>query len=156
VRPFRLDDHRCFACGTLNEQGMRLMLHVEHSRAWTELELERRFEGWAGIAHGGILCTILDEVMAWALVGQDNWGLTAQLRVDFRHPVPVQHPIRAEGEIVRTRRRVVETTGRIVDAVEGRLLATAEATYLAAPPGRKAELQAHYGFRYVEPAGVAS
>ena len=65
VRPFEVADHRCFACGSLNEHGIRLVLHVERGRSWTELELEPQFEGWAGIAHGGILCTILDEVMAW-------------------------------------------------------------------------------------------
>jgi acyl-coenzyme A thioesterase PaaI-like protein len=154
VRPFRIDDHRCFACGTLNEHGMRLLLHVEHSRAWTELELERRFEGWAGIAHGGILCTILDEVMAWALVGDDSWGLTARMQVDFRRPVPIEHPIRAEGSIVRRRRRLVETEGQLRDARDGQLLATATATYMAAPPDRRAALQARYGFRYLEPAGI--
>ena len=78
--------------------------------------LDRRFEGWEGIAHGGIVCTILDEVMAWALVAEDNWGVTARMSVDFRKPVPIGTPIRAEGWITRSRRRVVETAGRIVDA----------------------------------------
>ncbi len=42
--------------------------------AWTELTSTDRFQGWDGIAHGGILCTILDEVMAWALVGDGQLG----------------------------------------------------------------------------------
>jgi uncharacterized protein (TIGR00369 family) len=154
VRPFEVAEHRCFACGSLNEHGMRLLLHVEHGRSWTELSLERRFEGWAGIAHGGILCTILDEVMAWALVGEDNWGLTARLNVDFRRPVEVEKPIRAEGEVTRTRRRLVDTAGRIVDAAGGDVLASATATYVAAGSDRRAELQARYGFRYLD--GVAA
>jgi len=155
VRPFEIADHRCFACGALNEQGMRLLLHVERGRAWTEVSLDRRFEGWAGIAHGGILCTILDEVMAWALVGEENWGLTARLAVDFQRPVEVERPIRAEGEITRTRRRLVDTAGRIVDANDGRVLASATATYMAAGAERRAELQARYGFRYVEPVAAS-
>jgi acyl-coenzyme A thioesterase PaaI-like protein len=152
VRPFQVADHHCFACGSLNEQGMRLVLHVEPGIAWTELELEPRFEGWAGIAHGGILCTILDEVMAWALVGEENWGLTARLSVEFKRPVPVARLIRAHGEVTRNRRRLVETAGRIVDAATGEVLATATATYLAADGARRTELQERYGFRYVEPA----
>ena len=132
---------------------MRLVLHVEHARAWTELTLERRFEGWAGIAHGGILCTILDEVMAWALVGDDNWGLTARLSVEFKRPVEVERPIRAEGEVTTRRRRLIDTAGRIVDAADGRVLASATATYMAAGAERRSELQARYGFRYLEPVG---
>jgi uncharacterized protein (TIGR00369 family) len=152
VRPFEIAEHHCFACGSLNEHGMQLVLHVERRRSWTELRLDRRFEGWAGIAHGGILCTILDEVMAWALVGEENWGLTARLAVDFKRPVRVGQPIRAEGEVTRTRRRLVETAGRIKDAATGELLASGVATYVVADPERRAELQRRYGFRFVDRA----
>ena len=107
----------------------------------------RRFEGWEGIAHGGILCTILDEVMAWALVAEDNWGVTARMTVDFRKPVPVGTMLRADGWVTRSRRRLVETEARIVDSTTGMELATATGVYVAADEERKRELQARYGFR---------
>jgi uncharacterized protein (TIGR00369 family) len=153
VTPFEFADHNCFACGSLNEHGMRLTLHVEADRAWTELSLDERFEGWSGIAHGGILATILDEVMAWALVGTDNWGVTGRMAIDFRRPVEVGRRIRGEGVVTRNRRRIVETTGRIVDPATGEVLATATGTYVAAAPDRRRELQERYGFRYAEAAG---
>ena len=106
-----------------------------------------RFQGWDGIAHGGIICTILDEVMAWSLAATDNWGLTARLNVDFKRPVRLGVPIRGEGWITTVRRRIVETAARIVDPESGDVLATATATYVAADAARKAELQARYGFR---------
>jgi acyl-coenzyme A thioesterase PaaI-like protein len=92
---FEFAAHNCFACGTLNAGGLGLVLHVEPGRAWVELALDRRFEGWEGTIHGGILCTVLDEVMAWALVGEDNWGVTARMAVEFKRPVGVGVPIRA-------------------------------------------------------------
>jgi acyl-coenzyme A thioesterase PaaI-like protein len=139
--------HRCFACGALNEHGIHLDLHVDGDRCWTELVLADRFQGWDGIAHGGIICTILDEVMAWSLAATDNWGLTARMSVDFKRPVRLGVPIRGEGWITSVRRRLVETAARIVDPVTGELLATATATYVAADAARKAELQARYRFR---------
>jgi acyl-coenzyme A thioesterase PaaI-like protein len=145
--PFEFSPHNCFACGSLNTHGIGLALHVEPSRSWADLILESRFEGWDGIAHGGILCTLLDEVMAWSLVGEDMWGVTARLAVDFRHPVPIGAPLHAEGWITRARRRVVETAGHIVDPVSGDTYATATGTYVAADEARKAELRARYGFR---------
>ena len=144
---FEFSPHNCFACGTLNTHGMQLLIHIEEGRSWTELQLERRFEGWEGIAHGGILCTILDEVMAWSLVGADNWGVTARLAVDFKRPVPVGRTIRAEGWVTEMRRRLVTTVGSIVDVADGTLLATADALYVAATEDRKRELQERYGFR---------
>ena len=147
---FEFRPHNCFACGSLNAHGLQLVLHVEHARAWTELALDRRFEGWEGIVHGGILCTILDEVMAWSLVATDNWGLTARMTLSFVKPVLVGRPIRAEGTILRVRRRLHETTSRIVDLETGVTLATGEGTYVAADEARKRELQERYLYRTVQ------
>jgi acyl-coenzyme A thioesterase PaaI-like protein len=155
-RRFAFEPHNCFACGSLNTTGIQLDLHVDGERCWTTIALPRRFQGWDGIAHGGIICSILDEVMAWSLVDHDNWGLTARLSVDFKRPVPLETPIRAEGWITRTRRRLISTAGRIVDPATDALLATAEATYVAAPEDRKRELKERYGFRLIDAAPAAS
>jgi uncharacterized protein (TIGR00369 family) len=144
--------HNCFACGTLNTHGLHLELHAAHDRCWAELTLDRAFEGWEDIAHGGILCTILDEVMAWALVDHDLWGVTARMRVDFKRPVRIGQPIRGEGRVIGVRRRLVDAEGVILDARDGTVLARAEATYVGAPEDRKRELKERYAFR-IEPAG---
>jgi acyl-coenzyme A thioesterase PaaI-like protein len=147
---FEFAPHNCFACGTLNTNGLQLALHLEAARSWTELRLDRRFEGWQGIAHGGIVSTILDEVMAWALVAEDHWGVTARMSVEFRKPVPIDTPIRADGWITRSRRRIVETAAELVDPASGVVLATAQGTYVAADAARKQELRDRYGFRFLE------
>jgi acyl-coenzyme A thioesterase PaaI-like protein len=137
--------HHCFACGSLNLHGLGLVLHIESGRSWTETTLGATFEGWEGIAHGGILATILDEVMAWSLAASDNWGVTASMRVRFRRPVPIDRTIRAEGWITEGRRRVSATAAVIRDVATGEELATAEGTYVAADETRKAQLRARYG-----------
>jgi len=63
-RRIEVAPHNCFACGTLNVHGLHLELHAADDRCWVELTLPERFGGWDGIAHGGIVCTLLDEVMA--------------------------------------------------------------------------------------------
>ena len=147
---FEIAPHHCFACGTLNAHGIRLDLHVERGRSWVELALQPRFQGWDGIIHGGIVATILDEVMAWALVGEDSWGLTARLAIDFKKPVRVDQRIRAEGWITRSRRRIVDTEARLTDASTGEVLATATGLYMAADEDRKRELRARYGWRRLD------
>ncbi len=148
-----LAPHNCFACGTLNTHGLQLVLHAGGDRCWTELSLGRRFEGWEGIAHGGILCTILDEVMAWALVDHDLWGVTARMTVDFKRPVQIDRPILAEGRVVAVRRRLVDAEGVILDPTDGTVLARSRATYVGASEDRKQELKARYAFR-IEPEGM--
>ena len=153
---FEIAEHHCFACGTLNEHGLHLDLHLEPGRSWVELALDDRFQGWDEIAHGGIVTTILDEVMAWALVAEDHWGLTARLSVEFKAPVRIGQAIRAEGWITRSRKRIVDTEARVVDATDGTLLATATGVYVAADAARKQELAARYGVRRLRAPEVPS
>lgn len=145
--------HNCFACGSLNEHGLHLDLHVDGDRCWTETVLADRFQGWDGIAHGGIVATLLDEAMAWSLAATDNWGVTARMTIAFRKPIPIGALVRAEGWSTDRRRRVIDTASRIVDVATGDVLATAEATYVAADAERKAQLQARYRFRLVAEDG---
>jgi acyl-coenzyme A thioesterase PaaI-like protein len=115
-----------------------------------ELALDERFEGWDGIAHGGIVTTILDEVMAWALVAEDHWGLTARLNLEFKAPVTIGQAIRADGWITRHRRRIVDTAGQLVDQETGAVLVTATGVYVAADEARRAELRARYDLRPID------
>ena len=146
-RRLRYDPHHCFACGELNEHGLRIVLHTDGRRTWTQLALDPRFQGWDGIAHGGILCTLLDEVMAWSVIASDRWGVTARMSVEFKRPVPIAHELRAEGWVTEPHRRLIRTAGRILDAETGETLATAEGIFMAAPPERLAELKRRYRLR---------
>jgi len=144
---FEFEPHRCFACGELNEQGLRLAIHTDPAGSWTETTLEPRFQGWEAVAHGGIVCTLLDEVMAWAVIGRGTWGVTARLNVTFRRPIPVGRAIRAEGWVVDENRRAHRAEGRILDVATGEVLASGESTFVAVPPDEVERLKARYGMR---------
>jgi len=153
---FEFADHNCFACGSLNRNGLGMTIHIDRDAAWSALQLESRFEGWEGIAHGGILATLLDEIMGWTLAVGDDWGVTARLAVQYRKPVEVGSELRVEGWVTRRRRRVIETAGRIVDATSGLEYATADGTYVTVDEARKRELHERYGIRPVNtPEAVA-
>ncbi len=152
--PFELAPHHCFACGELNEHGLQLQLHTDPERSWTELTLEPRFQGWDAVAHGGIVCTLLDEVMAWAVIGRGTWGVTARLGVAFRRPIRTGSAIRAEGWVVEEGRRGCRTAGHVLDAATLEVLATAEGTFVAVPPAERNRLKAGYGMRRIRLDGT--
>ena len=149
VGRFEVSPHACFACGALNAHGLHLVLHVASDTCWTELTLRPEFCGWEGIAHGGIVATILDEVMGWALASAEAWGFTAKMSIEYKRPVPVGARIRGEGRLVERRKRLLTMTARLLDADTGVVLATADALYVAAPAAQLAELKARYAFRLV-------
>jgi uncharacterized protein (TIGR00369 family) len=152
---FDFEPHRCFACGELNEHGLHLAIHTDPTGSWAETTLEQRFQGWEAVAHGGIVCTLLDEAMAWAVIGRGTWGVTARLNVTFRRPIPVGRTVRAEGWVVDESRRVHRAEGRILDAKTGDVLATGESTFVAVPPSEVERLKARYGMRRLAGAGEA-
>jgi uncharacterized protein (TIGR00369 family) len=146
---FTFEPHHCFACGELNEHGLHLQLHVNPEGSWAELTLDPEFQGWDAVAHGGIVCTILDEVMAWSVIGRGTWGVTARLNVTFRRPIATGRPIRAEGWVVELNRRASRTAGQVLDAETREVLATAEGTFMALPNDQLERLQARYGMRRI-------
>ena len=135
---FEVAPHACFACGELNAVGLRLVLHVAGDTCWTETTLASDFQGWEDVTHGGIVATILDEVMGWALASADSWGFTARLTIEYRRPTPIG--------------RLLTTKAQLVDVATGELLATADALYVAAPPERKQALKDRYRFRLIPEA----
>lgn len=127
--------HNCFGCGTLNTCGLRLTMYpnADGNGVWTPFAPAERFEGYPGMIHGGIVCTVLDEVMAWSLYRQQIWAVTGALQVRYRRPLAVDEPMRAVGAIERNRGRVIETRGEIRREADGALLAEATATFIRVP-----------------------
>ncbi|HET6274522.1 MAG TPA: PaaI family thioesterase [Candidatus Cybelea sp.] len=126
------DDGNCFACGPANPIGM----HVRFDRAGdsegvvARVELEPVYQGWRGIAHGGIVMALLDEAMAHAAGFAGHRGVTASVSVRFRKPVPLEAPIEVRGRVTWQRRRVLGVEATIFDA-NGDVLARAEGSFVS-------------------------
>ena len=103
-----VDDHFCFACGADNKEGLDLNWVVEDRACRTVFTPKRKFQGWKGLVHGGILATLLDEAMtrlAWIACGGT---LTAEMTVRFLAPARTDEKIFVRGEIVSENRKLVE------------------------------------------------
>ena len=126
-----IDDGRCFACGPDNAIGLRLRFEragEEAVRANTMLRPE--FQGWQGIAHGGIALSLLDEAMAHAAGAAGHRGVTASMNARFRKPVPLGVPLEIEGRVKWSRRNVLELEARVTDAA-GSVLVEAQGRFVS-------------------------
>jgi acyl-coenzyme A thioesterase PaaI-like protein len=96
------DNHRCFVCGKQNPDGLHLEFEPEGvSGVRTTYVIPERFQGFAGIAHGGILATILDECMVNTVWLRGSTAVTARLEVRLRRPVGVGERVTFRAEVVR-------------------------------------------------------
>ncbi|GAC1466870.1 MAG: hypothetical protein PVSMB7_12810 [Chloroflexota bacterium] len=106
--------NRCFGCSPTNERG--LGLHVREHEGWTQCRFvpEDWHQGWQHVVHGGILATVLDEVMGYVLYFRGLKCVTARMEVRYRAPV-------TQGEALTVRARIVRETRKTAD-VESQIL----------------------------------
>ena len=117
-----VDDHRCFACGMENLDGLRIAWKVEGLSTMAEFTPDRKYQGWKGIVHGGILATLLDEAMTrltWIVCGG---ALTAEMTVRYVHAAPIGETLFIRGEIVKDSRKLVEMKASLSDS-SGKVIA---------------------------------
>jgi len=145
----RTNDHNCFGCGLRNDSGLRLLFDDDPDGNGVRAVFvpAPRVEGYTGMVHGGIITTVLDEVMAWSLSRHGIWAVTAALATRYRKPIRIGQPTLATGTIVRDRGRALELRGEIRDRDDGRLLAEATATFIRVS-GAQAKIWVE---RYVSP-----
>lgn len=143
---YGLADHHCFACGGTNPIGMHLDIVLGDGTARTEWVAGPDFVGWSDRVHGGLLATVLDEVMAWAPSSDDAWAVTSSFTVRFHSPASPGESLRVVAWVDGKRRRIYSTRGE-VRGPDGRLVAEASGTYLGASPTQKTELKRRYGYR---------
>jgi acyl-coenzyme A thioesterase PaaI-like protein len=119
----------CYACGVQNEQGLHMEFRREGERAVCDYTPCAYQQGYPGRMHGGLVATLLDEAMGWAVYGAQQWGATARLAVRFRRPVGLDQKLRVEAWITHNRSRLIELRGEVRD-VSGALLAEGEGTFM--------------------------
>jgi acyl-coenzyme A thioesterase PaaI-like protein len=101
----------CFACGPESHQGLQLRFRQEGNSICGKTTIRESFQSYDGIAHGGIVTTLLDAAMVRCLHNVfKQEPFTCKLDVRFRSPVPTNALIDITARIVskRSKRCMVE------------------------------------------------
>jgi uncharacterized protein (TIGR00369 family) len=118
----------CFACGLDNAAGLRLSFYDDGaSQVVCDCFIGPEHQGYPGIAHGGIVAAILDEVGGRVvMIGDHNrFFMTARLEIRYRQPVPTETPLTAVGWPVKLRAKLA-TAHAEIRAADGAVLAEAD------------------------------
>jgi uncharacterized protein (TIGR00369 family) len=92
-------ENRCFVCGGANDRGMHLTFERddEARRIRGAFRVSGEYEGARGYVHGGIIATLLDEVMSKMSLFEQAHAVTAELSVEYLKPVLVGKDLTVEG-----------------------------------------------------------
>ena len=120
------DDQWCFACGVENPHGLHLEFRWEDDDYVCDFVPQKVHQGWAGFTHGGIISTLLDEVMTRMLCTDERAVMTAELKVRFRNPAQVGAPVQLRARAVSQRLHLYQAEAEALLA-DGTVVATATA-----------------------------
>ena len=124
-------ENPCFGCGGGNPRGMRLSFERDDTRQRIvgHFRLGEEYQGGSGYLHGGIIALLLDEAMSKATRFHAEHAVTADLRVQYKHPIRVHTDIVVEGFMIRREGRQLYHEGEIRSAA-GDLLARGEGRFV--------------------------
>jgi acyl-coenzyme A thioesterase PaaI-like protein len=144
-----LEGHDCFACGTNNPIGLKLNFYRQGNSICSDVVLSKNHVGWQDMAHGGIISTLLDEVMSWTVIYfKKAFSVTRQIQVRYLRPVPVEVPVTVKGEITsdktsrscRAEAILLDSEGNILAKGEGEFVILSEDRLTALPDEFKKQM----------------
>ena len=82
------DNQNCFGCGANNPHGLKMKFSTDGERVYSFMRAASAMTGWDRTVHGGILSTMVDEVMGWGVVYLlKKIGMTKTITVAFHKAV---------------------------------------------------------------------
>ena len=121
---------RCFGCSTTNERGLKLRFWFSEQGCFTKCTIPDYLCGIGGLAHGGIIYLLMDEVCEWTIISRlGRFGVTLEMTVRYLNPTEVNTEIVVEGQIVShdDRNGVLRAT---VHSLDGKLLAESQSKWM--------------------------
>jgi uncharacterized protein (TIGR00369 family) len=125
----------CFACSPHNPHGLHMQFQKSGEGCHARVSLPAHLCGMEGVAHGGIVATLLDETAAWTLVAHaGRLALTTEMNIRFVKPVPLGRELTAGARILSRDDKRAQTQASVTTP-DGTVLAQADAswTLLTAP-----------------------
>jgi acyl-coenzyme A thioesterase PaaI-like protein len=127
----------CFACGLENPVGLRLAFYsVGPNEVEAEYNIPDHFQGYPGVAHGGIVAALLDEAVGRTAMIEDpnHFTVTGTLEIHYRRPIPVGERLRLVGRRLRSTGRITQARAQL-SLPDGSVAAEAKAILIDASFG---------------------
>ena len=95
---------------------MRIEAGADGAQGWCTLG--HAYEGPPMYGHGGVSAMLIDQLLGHAAAASGHPGVTTDLSVRYRRPVPLDVPLRIWGRVTGTEGRRVSAVGGITTVAE--------------------------------------
>jgi acyl-coenzyme A thioesterase PaaI-like protein len=124
--------NRCFVCGPQNPIGLKVAFRLDGDVCRGEFTPEPQHMGYDQVTHGGIIFSLLDDVMANWVWLQGERCFTAKADIRYRTELPVGTPIRLEGRCIKRKGRLAQMTGLLIRQEDDFVVAEASGAFMIA------------------------
>jgi acyl-coenzyme A thioesterase PaaI-like protein len=137
-------DHHCFGCGDRNPIGLHLQFSRDEQGVSASFIPQPAHQGFEETVHGGIISTVLDEAMAWAIAAAGIWAMTGEMRIRFRRPLRVGETSVVTARVTGQRGPAVMAAAELALASDAAPIASATATFARVDEETATAWQARY------------
>lgn len=126
---------KCLVCGLKNDLGLKASFYeLENGEVVAIFTPLEEHQSYPGRLHGGVAGAILDETIGRALSikSESLWGVTVELNLKYKKPVPLNEELRVVGRITKDSSRLFEGTGEILLS-NGDVAVTGHGKYMKMP-----------------------
>lgn len=135
----------CFVCGESNPLGLKLRFTTDGRAVHARFTPRGEHIGFKRVVHGGIIATLLDEIMVWACAVQTKqFAFCAELNVRYVKPARPDFGATAAAELVENRRNKIFLAKAELRDHAGELLASATGKYLPVKDADASEMAADF------------
>ena len=129
----------CFGCGDKNPIGLGLNLRMEDDCLVTEFVPKEEHQGWPEIVHGGVIATLLYEVLENHPYYRGIVTMTRNMETRFRRPARTGNRIVARSWLVGQSGRDMEVSATLTTE-GGELIAEGKAGLVVLSQSQKERL----------------
>ncbi|MFT5210514.1 MAG: acyl-coenzyme A thioesterase PaaI-like protein [Flavobacterium sp.] len=125
------DANNCFVCGPGNPIGLNLTFRIEDNVCLSEFTPLDIHCGYSGVTHGGLIFSVLDDVMANWVFLQGIKAFTAKCDIRYKDALPTGIAVRLEGHCIKQRGRLVIMQGKMIRQDNNEIVAETQASFMA-------------------------
>lgn len=106
----------CFVCGEPRLGRLGVRFKVVDGTVRAIFKPSEKHVGYPDIVHGGILASLLDEAMVWAVfAATGRFAVSAELTIRYLKPLAPGQTVEIVGYVVRRQRRLFDVASEIHD-----------------------------------------
>ena len=128
------ESNNCFVCGPSNPIGLRIKFRIDGDVCLAEFKPGENHVGYRNITHGGIIFSLLDDVMANWLFLKNHIAQTAKCELRYRKPLPINETVMLEGSCIKKKGQIAVMQGLVIHKKLKHVVAESNAKFMVIKP----------------------